>query len=68
MKFRSGGEKMRNAGGHQGENERQRKKTEQDHVPHLLQKMCNQEVSGSFTLLLCKITAKKITKKSVLHV
>ena len=28
MKFRSGGEKMRNAGGHQGENERQRKKTE----------------------------------------
>ena len=51
IRFRSGGEKMRNAGGHQGENERQRKKkTEQEHVPHLLQKTCNQEVSGSFTL------------------
>ena len=49
MKFRSGGEKMRNAGG-QGENERQRKRTEQEHVPHLLQKTCNQKVSGSFTL------------------
>ena len=50
MKFRSGGEKMRNAGGHQGENERQRKKSEQEHVPYLLQKTCNQDVSGSFTL------------------
>ena len=36
MKSRSGGEKMRNVGGHQGENERQRKKTEQEPVPHFV--------------------------------
>ena len=50
MKFCSGGEKMRNASGHLGENERQWKKSEQEHVRHFLHKTCNQEVSGSFTL------------------
>ena len=50
MKFCSGGEKMRNASGQLGENERQWKKSEQEHVRHFLQKTCNQEASGSFTL------------------
>ena len=31
----------RDASGHQGENERQRKKTEQEHVRHFLHKTCN---------------------------
>ena len=50
MKFCSSGEKMRNASGYRGENERQWKKSEQEHVRHFLQKTCNQEASGSFTL------------------
>ena len=59
---------MRNASGHQGENERQRKKSEQqDHIQHFLHKTCNSEVSGSFTLSSCKTTAKKCPKNSVLH-
>ena len=48
MKFRSGGEKMRNASGQLGENERRWKKSEQEHVRHFLHKTCNQETSGSF--------------------
>ena len=63
MKFCSGGEKMRNASGHLGENERQWKKSEQEHVRHFLHKKCNEEASGSFTLWSCKIWAKKCTKK-----
>ena len=63
MKFCSGGEKMRNASGYRGENERQWKKSEQEHVRHFLQKTCNQEASGSFTLQSCKTTAKKCAKK-----
>ena len=50
MKSCSGGEKMRNASGQLGENERQWKKSEQEHVRHFLHKTCNQETSGSFTL------------------
>ena len=50
MKFYSGGEKMINASGHLGENERQWKKSEQEHVRHFLHKTCNQKASGSFTL------------------
>ena len=30
---------------HQGENERQRKKSEQEHIQHFLHKTCNEEVS-----------------------
>ena len=50
IKFCSGGEKMRNANGRLGENERQWKTSEQEHVRHFLHKTCNQEASGSFTL------------------
>ena len=50
MKFCSGGEKMRNASGQLGENERRWKKSEQEHVRHFLHKTCNQKTSGSFTL------------------
>ena len=50
MKFCSGGEKMRNASGHLGENERQWQKSEQQQGRHFLHKTCNQEASGSFTL------------------
>ena len=39
------------------------KKSEREHVRHFLHKTCKQEVSGSFTLESCKITAKKSTKK-----
>ena len=35
-KFYSGGEKMRNASGHQGENERQSNKSEQEQIQHFL--------------------------------
>ena len=63
MKFCSGGEKMRNASGQLGENERQWKKSEQEHVRHFLHKTCNQEAFGSFTLQSCTTTAKKCTKK-----
>ena len=41
---------MRNASRHQGENERQRKKGEQERIQHFLHKTCNQKLSGSFTL------------------
>ena len=47
----------------QGENERQRKKSEQVEHVHFLRKTCNWEVSGSFTFYLFKTTAKKCTKK-----
>ena len=50
MKFCSGGEKMRNASGHLGENELQWKKSEQEHVQHFLHKTLNQEASGSFKM------------------
>ena len=33
-----------------GKNERQWKKSEQEHVRYFLHKTCNQETSGSFTL------------------
>ena len=39
--FYSGGEKMRSATGHQGENEWQWKKSEQEHIQHFLHKTCN---------------------------
>ena len=50
---------------HQGENDRQRKKSEQEHIQYFLHKTCNWEVSGSFTLYSLKTTAKKCTKKRV---
>ena len=50
LKFCTGGEKMRNACFHQGENERREKKSEQEHVQNFPHKTCNQKVSGSFTL------------------
>ena len=59
----AGYQKMRIVSGHQGKNERQQKKSEQDHIQNFLYKTCNQEVSGSFTLSSCKTTAKKSTKK-----
>ena len=39
-----------NASCHQGENERQRKKSEQEHIQHFLHKTSHWEVSRSFTL------------------
>ena len=35
---------MRNASGHQGKNERQCEKSEQEHVRHFLHRICSQEV------------------------
>ena len=52
-KFNSGSEKMTNASGssgHQGENERQRIKSKQEHIQHFLHKTCNKEVSENFKL------------------
>ena len=54
---------MRNASGHQSKNERQQKKSVQDHIQHFRHKTCNWEVFGSFTLSSCKTVAKKCTKK-----
>ena len=39
--FYSGGEKMRNANGHQGENEQQKKKCEQHPIQYFLPRACN---------------------------
>ena len=47
------------ASGQQDENKRQK------HMQHFLPKTCNQDVSGSFTLQLCKTMAKKCTKTCV---
>ena len=52
---------MRNASGHQRKvkmNDSEKKLNETD-VRHFLQKTCNKEVSGSFTLQSWKTTAKK---------
>ena len=54
---------MKNASGHQGENEWQLKKCDQEHVRHFLLKTCYWGVSGSFTLWPYKTTAKKCRKK-----
>ena len=40
---------MRNATDHQGENERQWKKSEQEHVRYFLHETCTQEVSWTVT-------------------
>ena len=50
MKFCSGGEKMSDASGNQGEKNDSEKKKREKHVRHFLHKSCNREVSGSFTL------------------
>ena len=52
---------MRNASGHQckGKMSSSEKKSELEHVRHFVHK----KVSGSFTLWLCKTTAKKCTRK-----
>ena len=50
IKSCSGGEKMRNASGHLGENERHRKKVNKNTYDRFVHKTCNQEASGSFTL------------------
>ena len=58
---------MRNASGHQGKNEQQRKKREQDYIQQFLHKTFNSEVSGSFTLSSCKQRQRNV-QESVLHV
>ena len=58
---------MRNASGEQCKvkmsGSEKKKEGEREHVRHFLQKACNKEVSGSFTLKSCKTTAKKCAKK-----
>ena len=44
-KFHSGGEKMRNDSGHQGENGRLWRTSEQEQTQHFLHKPCKGEVS-----------------------
>ena len=75
-KFYSGGEKIRNASGHQmqGENERharQWKKSEQGHVRNFLHKTWNRLQAGSFWkfhVVVVQNNGKEMYKKSVLHV
>ena len=65
-KFYCGCEKMRNARGHQGKKERQRKKVNRTTYNISFIKCVTRkflEVSGSFTLSSCKTTAKKCTKE-----
>ena len=68
MKFCSVGEKIRNASGHLGENERQWKKSEQEHVRHFLHKTCNQEASGNIHVLVVQNNSKEMLKESFPHV
>ena len=59
---------MRNASGHQRENERQwKKKSEQEHVRHCLDKTCDQEVSAVSRCSRAKQRQRNV-QKSVLHV
>ena len=54
----------RGASGHQGENEWQWKKKEQEHKQHFLHKTCNWEVPGRVSRCgRAKKKAKKCTKK-----
>ena len=62
-KFIAAVRKRGNISRQQGENEQQRKKSEQVEHVHFLRKTCNWEVSGSFTFYSFKTTAKKCTKK-----
>ena len=67
MKFCSGGEKMRNASGHQGENERQRKKVNKNTYDISFIK----RVTRKFLEVLVFSRAKqrqRNVQKSVLHV
>ena len=59
---------MRNASGHQGENERQWKKSEQKHVRHVLKKTCNQKSFWKFHVVVVQNNGKEMFKESVLHV
>ena len=60
---------MRNASGHQGENERQWKKSEKERVRKFPHKTCNQEVSGTFRKFhVVQKNGKEMYKKRVLHV
>ena len=62
MNFCSGGEKMTNACGHQNENERRKKKSEQEHVRHFLHKSF-----WKFHDVVVQNNSKEMYKKSVLH-
>ena len=64
IKFCSGGEKIRNESGHLGENERQWKKSEQEHVRQFLHKTC----ARKFLVVVVQNNGKEMYKKSVLHV
>ena len=63
-KICSGGEKMRNASGHLGENERQwkkKKKNTYDNSP--INRVTRKPLDVYFTLWSCKTTAEKCTRK-----
>ena len=58
---------MRNASGHQSKNERQQKKSEQDHIQHFRHKTCNWEVLGVSRCRRAKQRQRNV-QKSVLQV
>ena len=64
-KFIAAVRKRGNISPQQGENERQRKKSEQVEQIHFLHKTCNWKVSGSFTFYSFKTTQRNV-QKSVL--
>ena len=60
---------MRNASGHQGENERQWKKKKVNENTYDISsiKTCNYQVSGRFYIVVVQNNGKEMYKKSVLH-
>ena len=65
MKFCSGGEKMRNASGHQGENERQWKKKVNKNTYEI---SSVKRVTRTFHVVVVQNNGKEMYKKGVLHV
>ena len=65
MKFCSGGEKMRNASGHQRENERQWKKKVNKNTYEI---SSVKRVTRKFHVVVVQNNGKEMYKESVLHV
>ena len=59
---------MKFCSGHQGENERQWKKSEQEHVQHFLHKTCKLGSFWKFHVAVVQKNGKEMYKTSELHV
>ena len=59
---------MRNASGHQGKNERQQKKSEQEHIQYFLHQLCMQTAAFWTGLAIrCPFTSEKLCETWTLN-